>query len=212
MGAWLRLLGVILVAGAADSAVTLRPSGDTAVPVNSLRNVSYICESSEEEEALLWVVAGAQVWSSDQEQRYAESGLLMERDGRALRLVVTPLGREELVRDRLPLMCSAYNPNGRIGIGESSPEVAIVLFEAPGPVRGLELTYSSESELRLQWASPEEGHPSVLVSYSVTVTNTVTGATELVCSLSLSLSVWWAGPHSLLTDPRVWRQQRQVCQ
>ena len=53
------------------------------------------------------------------------------------------------------------------------PEVSLCLStDAPGPVVGLELTYLSETELRLQWSRPEGLLPNIPTSYTVLSNNT----------------------------------------
>ena len=51
---------------------------------------------------------------------------------------------------------------------------------APGKVGGLELTYHSEQELRLQWSRPGDFPSDVLITYHINITNTSTGAVTQV--------------------------------
>ena len=55
-----------------------------------------------------------------------------------------------------------------------------VVAGPPGKVGGLELTYHSEQELRLQWSRPGDFPSDVLITYHINITNTSSGAVTQV--------------------------------
>ena len=108
--------------------MTLRPSANSVVAANSSRNVSYTCDDASSEEArLIWVLNDIQVWSEDQRQQLAATGVLVEVAEDSLSLVMTAEGRDTY--DRLSVKCTSYtDATGRIGMGDSSLTFTIFKF------------------------------------------------------------------------------------
>ena len=222
--------------------MTLEPAMDTVVAVNSTHNVSYTCRSDEED--LIWVVNEIPVWP-DLRERLADIGVWTEVvEPGYLSLVMNPEGGEAR---ELPISCMTYtNPFGRIHSGESSQTIWIISFGglpffpnfcsflsvspgAPGPVEDLELVYYSQSQLRLQWSRPQDQHPQISMTYTVTIRNAITGNIEwvwLCCNENEKLLSnyinnisWWLGSMNLIFTAlwnytlffRVMRQMVLMC-
>ena len=104
----------------AVESVVVQPPRDTVVAANSSRNISYTCkqEGSGREEGgrLRWEINGLQVWSRDQEEEFAATGVWLGAEGDSLTLLVTPEGREEW--EQLSILCFSYtDPTGRLEMG-----------------------------------------------------------------------------------------------
>ena len=179
-----------LSVGIAESVVTLEPAMDAVVAVNSTHNVSYTCRSIEEN--LIWVVNKFSVWPNLRE-RLADIGVWTEVvEPGYLSLVMNPEGGEAR---KISVSCMTYTD--LFGSGESSQTFWIISFGglhfflnfcsflsvfpgAPGPVEDLELVYYSQSQLRLQWSRPQDQHPQISMTYTVTMRNAISGNIEWV--------------------------------
>ena len=104
--------------------MTLEPAMDTVVAVNSTNNVSYTCQSDEED--LMWVVNKIPVWP-DLREKLADIGVWTDVvEPGYLSLVMDPEGAEAR---ELSVSCMTYtNPFERINSGESSQTFRIISF------------------------------------------------------------------------------------
>jgi hypothetical protein len=128
-----------------------------------MENVTYTCESPSDPDVFVdWELAGDQDLSSN-------TNLAIVEKAHTSRLVVT---RPEAVHNQ-PLRCLSKR-HSKFGVCPASNPVLIITYDAPNAVRNLNLTYHSETKLRLQWTRPAGIDDAVNITYLVHIMNNST--------------------------------------
>ena len=110
-------------------------------------------------------------------------------------------------------------PNKTIILLNSVLLYVCVVAGSPGKVGGLELTYHSEQELRLQWSRPGDFPSDVLITYHINITNISSGAVTQVghdTCVSYEITTYCTissddSSHCVYTVLRAMRSQRRMC-
>jgi hypothetical protein len=159
-----------------DVSTSLSAETELVIPASSEDSVEFTCEvtgTAVEGYSPLWEISGRQIPST------SENNFIITTtpEKRSSNLTVTQQGRQFVGLQEISVECHADNPV-KFRLVRGKETLFIIQFDAPGAVENLELVYSAQSDLRLQWIRPSDLPSVVPVSYYINITNTDTGSVE----------------------------------
>jgi hypothetical protein len=159
-----------------DVSTSLSAETELVIPASSEDSVEFTCEvtgAAVEGYSPLWEISGRQIPSTHEDNFIITTC----PENRSSNLTVTQQGRQFVGLKEISVECHADNP-AKFRLVRGKETLFIIQFDAPGAVEDLELVYSTQSDLRLQWIRPSDLPSVVPVSYYINITNTDTASVE----------------------------------